>query len=258
MQYVGRALIETAKGKAASEVTQADVREAFATFGKLARSTQHARATLMRRLLKDLRDDHGIPRLWQAVPRIKNAPPRDVTVTPEELRRLLAGAEPYLELFILLCSTLAIRSGTAARLGPQHYDRVRQTLTYTTKYDARQHQEVSARIAALIAMCDPTDNATPFVAQLHKRGAVHTHNLRAAFRRLCKRQGINRRIIPHDLRRTTAVQIYSITKDMRQVQAALGHSNMQSTVHYLDHRATVINRDMYELVQTLNTQETIQ
>jgi integrase len=259
MQHVGQALIQFAGNKAPQDLNIEDVRRAFNSWGHLARTTVYKRATLMRRMLKDLREEHGIiPRLWHAVPRVKQAPPRDVTIAEEERRRLLAHARPHMQLMILLCSDLAIRSGTASKLAPQHYDRQTKALTFTTKYDARMCLPVTRRIEALIDEClDRGDPLTPFVHTLNPRGHVHTHNLRAAFKRLCKKAGIHRRIILHDLRRTTAVRVLDLTKDVRQVQAALGHSNLLSTMHYLDHRMVAVSRDLLESASHLPT-ETIQ
>ena len=260
MQHVGEALIGSAGRKAPQDLNIEDVRRAFNSWGHLARTTVYKRATLMRRMLKDLREEYPtIPRLWHAVPRVKQAPPRDVTITEEERSKLLAAARPHMQLLILLCSDLAIRSGTASKLAPQHYDRKMRTLTFTTKYDARMCLPVTRKIEALIDEClDRGDPLTPFVFTLNPRGHVHTHNLRAGFRRLCRKAGIHRRIILHDLRRTTAVRVLDITKDVRQVQAALGHSNLLSTMHYLDHRLATVSRDLLENASHLPMEETIQ
>ncbi len=247
MQYVGRALIEAAGHKAPCDLGIDDVRKAFNKFADMARTTQYCRATLMRRMLRDLRDEYGIPRLWQAVPKLRNAPPRDVTYSEEEKAKLLAHANPHMELLIRLCSDLAIRSGTAVKIAPEHYDRQKGRLTFTTKSDARVSLPVTRRIAELLERCSSSgDTITPFIEQLNPRGHAHINNLRQAFRRLCKRAGIERRVILHDLRRTTAVKVLELTHDLRQVQATLGHSNLLSTMHYLDHRNTTVHREMLE------------
>ena len=43
------------------------------------------------------------------------------------------------------------------------------------------------------------------------------------------------RIRPHDFRRTAAVKLLEHTRDVRDVQALLGHKRLANTVHYLDH-----------------------
>ena len=61
--------------------------------------------------------------------------------------------------------------------------------------------------------------------------------------------GITRHIIPHDLRRTTAVGMLEATGDLRDVQALLGHRSLASTISYLDHDFSPINRATLELIK---------
>lgn len=259
MQQIGKVFIEEAGTKAPQDLNIEDVRRAFGHFSKQARTTAYKKATLMRRMLRDLRDEHGIPKLWQAVPRIKQAPPRDVTVSEEEREKLIQAANPHMQCLILLCSDLAIRSGTAAKLAPEHYDPKTRRLSFTTKYDERLSLPVTERLAFLIDQCMAQRRSlTPFVNILNPRGHAHPENLRAAFKRLCVRVGIKRRITLHDLRRTTAVGIYDLTHDLRMVQAALGHSNLMSTLHYLDHRMTTVPRALLEKASENNRKETVQ
>lgn len=70
-----------------------------------------------------------------------------------------------------------------------------------------------------------------------------------AWRSLCKRVGITRHIVPHDLRRTAAVAIYHHTGDIRDAQALLGHKALASTLWYLDHDVRPISRDMLETIK---------
>ncbi len=91
-------------------------------------------------------------------------------------------------------------------------------------------------------MSDPT----PFIRQLWKRfGRRHLSDtakpsafncaMQRDLRAHRKRLGFTRRIVAHDLRRTTALALYKHTGDVRDVQALLGHRSLQSTIWYLDH-----------------------
>ncbi|WP_109486932.1 tyrosine-type recombinase/integrase [Occallatibacter savannae] len=185
--------------------------------------------------------------------------PRSVTVRHEEIAALLDAAPDFLRLWILFCSDLAIRSGTAARLGPYQYDASERMLRFTTKCEARLALPVTQEIADLIALCDLRD-PTSFVRQLWmrkprelgrrpKRDCTSADRLRILFRQLCKEQGIERRITPHDLRRTTAVGMLRLTHDVRDVQAILGHRSLQSTIWYLDHDLRPVPRHNLELIK---------
>jgi hypothetical protein len=82
----------------------------------------------LRRILRFLWQEHGAPKLDDYVPRHPAARPRSVVATDEEVENLLAHAKPSLKLWLLLCSDLALRSGTAAQARPAHYDAARRRL----------------------------------------------------------------------------------------------------------------------------------
>jgi integrase len=187
--------------------------------------------------------------------------PRNVTATQEEKDLLITGAPDHMRLWILLCSDLAIRSGTAARIAPQHYDAPRGLLHFTTKLGEKLTLPVTAEIAAMLKTCDPHD-PTPYVRQIHrdtlaKQGQSHilttktsyAHTLNVAFFRLRHALGITRKLTPHDFRRTTAVKLYEETGDARDVQALLGHRTLASTIWYLDHDLRPVKRSLLEMIK---------
>ncbi|MGC2612558.1 MAG: hypothetical protein WA354_00900 [Terracidiphilus sp.] len=63
-------------------------------------------------------------------------------------------AEPHMRLWILLCSDLALRSGAAARLCPEHRDPISGLLAFTTKFGAKLRLPVTKEIEALLRTCD--------------------------------------------------------------------------------------------------------
>jgi len=171
----------------------------------------------------------------------------------------VSTAPPHLRLWILLCSDLAIRSGTAAKLGPSHYYPQTGELRFTTKHGARLMLPVTSEVRALIEQCDLRVDQ-PFTHQLWPRrpGKQFTPTpasnrlatpLRAAFQKLCRANGITRHIVPHDLRRTTAVAMLRHTHDVRDVQAILGHRSLQSTIWYLDHDLQPVQRVNLEAIK---------
>jgi len=167
-----------------------------------------------------------------------------------------------MRLWILFCSDLAIRSGTAALISPQNYDAQRGLLHFSTKLGEKLTLPVTAEITTMLQTCDLHD-PTPFVRQLHRatlakegRGhelttkATYPHTLGTAFIRLRRKLGITRKLTPHDFRRTTAVKLYEQTGDARDVQALLGHRTLASTIWYLDHDLRPVKRSILELVKS--------
>ncbi len=74
-------------------------------------------------------------------------------------------------------------------------------------------------------------------------------SLQGAFIRLRRQLGITRRIHAHDLRRTTARNVYDKTKDLRLVQALLGHSDLNSTLWYLQDNLVNVQVSTLELAK---------
>ena len=169
-----------------------------------------------------------------------------------------------------MCSDLAIRSGTATTLTPGNYDADSRTLTFRTKYQSAQRLPVTAELAALLDKCKDAD--LPFISQLegshgNKSSTRATPALMrpisqvvmtATYRRLKNRLGITRKLTPHDLRRTTARRVYDATRDLRLVQALLGHADLQSTLWYLQDDLTQIPVNTFELAKLNPTTEKVQ
>jgi integrase len=202
---------------------------------------------------------HGAPKLDELITKHPGRRPRNVTASDEEKMRVLNAAQPHMKLYILLCSDLAIRSGTTARLGPEHYNSAQQKLSFTTKMGERLTLPVTEEIAGLIGLCN-MDDRTPFVKQLWALGAecrsgpnpkpdAKTNPFNNQFAALRRSVGITRRLTPHDFRRTTAVRMLEATGDVRDVQALLGHRSLQSTVWYLDHDLRPVSRDTLEALK---------
>lgn len=63
-------------------------------------------------------------------------------------------------------------------------------------------------------------------------GRINDRYLRAMVDRLAKKAGIEKSVHPHMLRHTFGTDLYGQTKDIRMVQKALGHANIQTTTIY--------------------------
>ena len=210
----------------------------------------------LRRILRWLWEEHGAPKLDSYVPKLTGMRPRNVTADRATINCILAAARPDMRLWLLLCSDLGIRSGTALRIAPENYDARAGTLSFTTKKAAALTLPITQAVADLLDTCD-LDNPLPFVTQLRVRAVgnmgrprrhaeVNSHNLRQEYAALRRSLGITKRITPHDLRRTTAVAVYKHTRDLHIVQSFLGHRNMQATIWYLDHDLQPLDRAILE------------
>lgn len=260
--YAARSLIAAAGSKSPKAIDREDVAAACAA--QLRHPSQFTRSTrmkAMRTLLTLLREEYGAPRLQQHVPRVPKPAPRNITATDTERSQIMAAAPPYLRVWLLLCSDLAMRSGTAARIAPINYDEERRELSFTTKFGTAQTLPVTDALADLFAMAQGGDARTPYTMLLPRmprygctrpmpprrtNSKHHVTHLRKQFRKLLAEQGISKPLRPHDLRRTTAVRTLEACGDLRLVQALLGHRELATTLYYLDHRNTPVSRAVLE------------
>lgn len=248
----------------AEKISAAIVEEINENIAKRTKShtakSNYARAA--KRILRYLWEYHGAPKLDGLVRVYAGVRPRNVVATDQERAALLAAAPPFVQLYVLLCSDLAIRSGTVMKLGPEHYDPARRKLTFTTKYDEKLSLPTTAEIETLLLDCNLQSSA-PFVRQLWEKEAETNKRMRCGWNRNAKlisqcaamsrivretmeKAGITRNVRMHDFRRRTAVRMLEQTKDLRYVQALLGHRNMATTLWYVDHNLFPINAETLE------------
>lgn len=237
-----------------SEAEIIEVVHGYETAG-YAHSSKVLLSRTLRHILRNLWEHHGAPKLDESVPTYAGVRPRNVTATHEEVDAIMAAAPPALHLWLLLCSDLAMRSGAANLLRPENYDQQAGIIRFLTKGQARQTLPVTAEIRAILDQLDQRSKV-PFVWQLR----VKQYNTRKPtiydrkgfyieLRQICKVLGITKRIIPHDLRRTTAVAMMCATHDLRDVKALLGHSDLKTTLWYLDHDNTPVDRKLLEAIK---------
>jgi hypothetical protein len=227
----------------------------------LAPSTKKVYAAKVREILRWLWTNHGTPKLDEEIRRFPATRPRNVTVEREDIDRLIRSAPRHVKLWLLLCSDLAIRSGTAAVVGPRNYNKETRELAFTTKYGARVTLPVTEELRQIIESCD-LNSSVSFVRQLWERTTVTGANIKPhatedgikatldqALNRLRDKLGMKKKFVQHDLRRTTAVALYRHTGYIRDVQKLLGHRNLESTVWYLDNDLRPLKRSVLEILK---------
>jgi integrase len=213
----------------------------------------------LRQVLRWLWEEHGAPKLDGSVPHFPGIRPRNVTTNRATIEALLGKASLAMQMLILLCSDLAIRSGTAIKIGPRHYNQEARTLQFRTKMDEALTLPTTDSIESLISRCD-LNNPRPFITQLHdlklpkygrrcENAVMSLKKLRSDYNEMVQEVSPAKRITFHDLRRTAAVRMYEQTGDLRIVQALLGHRSLPSTIWYLDHDLRPVSRATLELIK---------
>lgn len=217
--------------------------------------SRNTAASLRSRLKKFLMDAESIGapvRLCDTLPPLRPSRPRTVIATPEELQRLLETAEPWMRLFLLLCCTLGLRFSEAYNLSEENWDREKHLITFKKKGGDQHTLPVTEEIERLLEIATP--GPEPFFARLRgpgqtKTGTLSKCSVHQSFGRLKQKAQVNPKLTIHDLRRTVAVSMYELTKDIRVVSQLLGHANLYTTGYYLQHRDPEKLRDLTALLR---------
>jgi integrase/recombinase XerC len=189
----------------------------------------------LRRLAANIGASIGRPDLKDQVPRTRVPVPRKTTAAPHELARLLSIAPAWLRTIILLAAHAGMRRSDCLAVAPIHYDADKKTITITQKKTATEVTvPVTSELAANLEAAPTHDPHTPYYA-LHRGRKLSTSAVEAAWRKLKNKAQVNPNLWLHDLRRTLAVSLYEISKDLRIAEQMLGHRSLGSTIRYLEH-----------------------
>ncbi len=197
-------------------------------------ATYHGRTLALRRFLRLLDATAGTA-LAQTVKAGKNPGPRKVIAKPEESAKLFEHAQPWQRLWLLLCSQLALRNAEARSISPANYDPSAQTIHFKKKGGGVHTLPVTPDIAALFEAAPAGEEGWTYIERwrgkkLSKAAVEHQ------WRKLKKLCAVREDLRVHDLRRTTAVSLYDLTRDLRAVSHLLGHASIASTCGYLAHQ----------------------
>jgi integrase len=222
-----------------------------------------SRYTLTRRLLRLLRfiaDTASIPSLEYAVSKARRPGPRRVIATPEEISALIraCGPEKWMLGVVLLGAHAGLRRSDIMRIAPVHYDAEKRLLAIDQKKTGNTVTiPVTDALAAWLEGVVPDTIHTTYV-EAYAFGPVSLSLLADHWKSLKKHAGVNRELWIHDLRRTAAVSLYELTKDLRAVEAFLGHASLASTCGYLEHRDPNKLRPYLDSIWRPNRKELIQ
>jgi integrase len=169
-------------------------------------------------------------------PKVRRGAPRRTIAAPDESQKLLDHAAPWLRVLILLGLHTGLRISDAIRVTPEHYNPEAQTLTITQiKTGQPVTLPITETLRDLFAKAPAGEPGWPLFA-LYKGRVTQASNVTKAWARLKRKTRVNPDLRFHDLRRTLAVSLYEISKDLRVAEHMLGHKSLTSTIQYLEHR----------------------
>lgn len=194
----------------------------------LAQSTYHSYATEARNFLRTTRPD-----ILAALPKTNRGRKHYPPATPEEIAKLIASANAWMRALLIIAKTTAMRKSDCLALTANHI--TGDTLTITQHKTSRKLTiPASPELLELIALAPGQDTTTPIVERYAGRPIGLTMFVKQ-WEKLRARTGVNPKLVLHSLRHTFAVMLYDRTHDVRVVQEMLGHADLNTTFHYLEH-----------------------
>lgn len=170
--------------------------------------------------------------------RVKTETGRPAYFTVEEVRRILLAAGHPLRDILAVLFMCGLRKGEVAGLRWEDVDFARRVLNVRHSFDGptKTGKERAVPIPEALLpylLSAREDNASEWVfpgpdGKMRKRNWT----LAFVFKRCLKRAGINKPLTPHHARHTWATWALDSTKDVRFVQAALGHESIKTTQRY--------------------------
>jgi integrase len=259
IHYAVRGIIAAVGSKRPCDLVPLDIAAIVQGYTAFEPSTRYNYHSYLRTLLRRLAESYGAPHgLDREVPHVDQPAPRNRVISEAEQTAILAAASPAMRCFVLLCSDLALRSGTAVRISPSHYDPESGTVSFIAKKQSSQTLPVTAELRAIFDASKRCPVDMPYVTFLSTKRGRQRVSYAQSFKHLLRRLGLDDRIRPHDFRRTTAVRVLNLTRDIRDVQSLLGHKRLATTVHYLDHGLQPVALSTLELAKLQPNTEKIQ
>jgi len=213
---------------------------------KYSQNYAYNRRQALRLLIRNLQA-FGAPTI--DVPKVPYPSNRAVTATGDELARLLQSPPTWLRLFILLYLQCGLRRSEALAVTPRSWKQEEHTVTVKVKGGRIRTAQVTDDVEALFqAAGNDPEPETPFIWLLHGRPITH-EGIRRAWRKHRDACGVSDNVTAHDLRRTAATILYTVTKDLRIPQQLLGHKSITSTLKYLAPMTPDEARKYHELLR---------
>lgn len=172
--------------------------------------------------------------LARTIPRLHQPRPRTQTISSEQIRSLLAYAEPWMRVFITLAAALGLRHAEALDVRPASFNPEQHTIRFVAKGGDTHTMPTTEEVEEMFATAPAGDPMTPLV-ELYRGKPVQQCTVWWAWNRLKKKAGLPEDLRPHDLRRSAAVAGYELTHDLRFVWQLLRHRNLSTTARYLEH-----------------------
>lgn len=152
-----------------------------------------------------------------------------------EMQDLILMSETFYQICFMTLYYAGLRDDEAKRLEWPHIDFEREEIYVRGKGDKERHVPMPADLAVALQFIRDWQKEyslkTPYVLFSPETGQ-RMGDIRKAIERAKKAAGITKRVTPHQLRHAYATHLLENGADIREIQALLGHQDIQTTQIY--------------------------
>jgi site-specific recombinase XerD len=208
-------------------------------------STRTKRAVTNRTINKELsylasflnwaRTEKEIPVAHFKMPMLPEIRPRPIVLSPDEVRRLVDAAEPFYRAYFLCLYTLGFRLTEAAYLRWRDIDRESKSVSAVQKGGTIKIEPLNAWLDKALKAMKKESKRKPGPDDyvfFNARTGRPVLDIRAPLERAATAAGIIKRVTPHLLRHSIATHLLARGKNLRTIQAMLGHAQVGTTEWY--------------------------
>ncbi|WP_446745657.1 tyrosine-type recombinase/integrase [Silvibacterium acidisoli] len=176
--------------------------------------------------------------------------PRNVTAADAEFEAVLRKAPGWLKLTLLLTRYCALRATTALTLTAADINTETWHIRRRTKAQMSISIPCGPRVREMLRfalhMAEPGQYLVNALGGKGDTPGKLYENSNHAINKLKRDLKISGKWTLHDLRRTAARELYDNTRDLRLVQALLGHANLAQSLWYLSDATHTLTADHLE------------
>ena len=167
----------------------------------------------------------------QPMVRVKYLPyklPTPQILSRDEIKRFLDNCEPFYRALFLAMYHNGLRKAETLSLKWKDIDFSLNLIRITGKRDKTRLMPMTSTLSDALK-CIKRKNKYVFAS---RRYGEHIKDIRRPIERIKKKAGITKKIYPHLMRHTFATHLIENGRDIREVQALLGHSQITTTQRY--------------------------
>lgn len=197
-------------------------------------------------------DKGHITRRQFTIDKLKTSRPIPIILTIDEVKRIMAAAEPFWRAYFLFLYTMGLRRNEARMLKWSDIDTQNMTARVIRKGNRMTVIPVNQIVLRALNEVPKVDGSPYIFTNPHTKKPIV--NPTTALRRAAKKAKVNKHVNPHLFRHSIATHMLGRQIDLRSVQGYLGHTRIGTTEWYthleIEHLTNAANVVLAEYEET--------